>query len=213
MTPLLPWSTLYNPEDITLLEGWTNHCLERDLELDKGYFDHTGLDEASLRKIQAAYYGCISEIDSYIGRFLDILEEKGIYDNTVIILTSDHGDYMGYHHLLLKSNHMYDPLMRIPLCIKSVGQKTDRVNSCLNSNTAMASQILAECGIQNEHFSESLELGSDYVFAHSHEAELTMVRSRSHKLIWNNLTEKCLFFDLVNDPSEIHDISGDKDYR
>ena len=59
--------------------------------------------------MMASYYGMISEIDNGIGTILQKLKEKGLYDNTMIVFTSDHGDYMSYHHMMLKGRHLYDP--------------------------------------------------------------------------------------------------------
>ncbi|MGL1890937.1 MAG: sulfatase-like hydrolase/transferase [Spirochaetaceae bacterium] len=211
--PPAPWSTMYNPSDMEILDGWTESCLPRDLDYDKGYFDNRSLNKEALKTVQAAYYGCISEIDSYIGKFVQILKKKEIYDNTTIILTSDHGSYVGYHHLLLKSNHMYDPLMRIPLCIKSVNQKKPLKNSILSSNDIIASEILKECNIRHKSFNKSLNHKNQYVFAHSNNGKMTMVRSENYKLLWNNDNKIPLFFDLKNDDNEIHDLSNNKDLQ
>ena len=211
--PPKPWSTMYDPEDMEILDGWTEDCLQRDLEFNKGYFDNKKLSKEVLKKVQAAYYGCISEIDSYIGDFVDLLKKKGIYDNTMIIVTSDHGSYVGYHHLLLKSNHMYDPLMRIPLCIKSVHQKKPSQNANLSSNDVLASEILKECNIPHKSFDKSLNNKSQYVFAHSDKGEVAMIRSKKYKLLWNNKTKSTIFFDLESDPNEIQDLSGNPDLQ
>ena len=42
----------------------------------------------------AAYYGMITEIDDGIGSIIQKLKEKGLYDNTIIVFTSDHGEYL-----------------------------------------------------------------------------------------------------------------------
>ena len=67
------------------------------------------LTEAAVRRCTAFYYASISEIDEQVGRMLALLKSKGLYQNTLIIYTSDHGEYLGFHHQLLKSGQMYDP--------------------------------------------------------------------------------------------------------
>lgn len=65
------------------------------------------------------YYACISHIDAQIGRVVDYLKEKGIYDDTVIVFAADHGDNQGCHGgLENKSYSMYDDTTKIPLLIK-----------------------------------------------------------------------------------------------
>ena len=81
--------------------------------------------------MMASYYGMISEIDNGIGTILQKLKEKGLYDNTMIVFTSDHGDYMSYHHMMLKGRHLYDPLIKIPLIVKYPGQQASRTDGFL----------------------------------------------------------------------------------
>ncbi len=65
------------------------------------------------------YYACTSHIDHQIGRLLHYLKEKGIYDDTMIIFSADHGDNQGCHGgLENKSYSMYDDTTKIPLFIK-----------------------------------------------------------------------------------------------
>ena len=65
------------------------------------------------------YYAVIEHIDNQIGRLINYLKENGLYDDTVIIFTSDHGDYQGVHGgLENKSYGMYDDITKIPLMIK-----------------------------------------------------------------------------------------------
>lgn len=72
-------------------------------------------DDEQTMLMRQIYYGMISIVDHEIGRLLDFLEDEGLRENTIIIFTSDHGDYMGDHHLITKSPSMYDVLVRVPL--------------------------------------------------------------------------------------------------
>lgn len=83
--------------------------LLRRPELDWEFFQNT------LRH----YYACITHLDSEIGRIVQHLKEKGVYDDTSIIFTADHGDNQGCHGgLENKSYSMYDDTTNIPLFIK-----------------------------------------------------------------------------------------------
>lgn len=75
------------------------------------------LDELHLREYKAAYYGMISELDACIGRIIETLKESGEWDNTLIIFTSDHGEYLGDHYLTDKG-HFYDETMRVPYILR-----------------------------------------------------------------------------------------------
>ncbi len=72
--------------------------------------------------VLAAYYAMIELIDDNVGRLLDALEETGQRQNTVIIFTSDHGEMLGDHGLLLKGCRFYEGAVRVPLIISWPGQ-------------------------------------------------------------------------------------------
>ena len=77
-----------------------------------------------LREYRACYYGMISELDTALGRLFDTLVETGEWDNTLIIFTSDHGEYLGDHWLTDKA-HFYDETMRVPLIIRDPSAEAD----------------------------------------------------------------------------------------
>lgn len=80
-----------------------------------------------MRDITAIYFGMISAVDHQVGRILDALDAKGELDNTYIIFTSDHGEWLGDHGLLLKGPMMYDGLLRVPCLIHGPGVPKGRV--------------------------------------------------------------------------------------
>ena len=84
--------------------------------------------EADWRKMISNYWGLCSLIDTHIGKILDSLTENDVYDNTIIVFTSDHGDMMGAHKLIAKCV-MFEEAVRVPMMIKQVSQKrTKRIN-------------------------------------------------------------------------------------
>ena len=78
--------------------------------------------EFNAQEVIAAYYAMIELIDENIGRLLDALEETEQRDNTVFIFTSDHGEMLGDHGLLLKGCRFYEGLVRVPLIISWPGR-------------------------------------------------------------------------------------------
>ena len=199
------------PEKLSLLPGWTDACLPHDLALDRGYFPHEQLATGALRRVMACYYAAIEQIDEQVGRMVRILKEKGLYDDTMIIYTSDHGEYMGFHHMLLKGNHMYDPLVRVPLVIKYpsriVTERAGRTSDRLVSNVDLAPTLLAAAGIAAPAAMSGLNLAGegperDIIFCESGRG-LVMARGRSSKLIVDKQYNPLLFFDLATDPLEM----------
>lgn len=204
-----PWCEMYDPEELSLLPGWTDKCIDYDLQRNEGYFKHTELNEQSMKKVMSQYYASISQIDFYIGKMMELLKNKGLYNDTIIIFTSDHGDYMGFHHMILKANYMYDPLMRIPLLIKYPNSESGgQTCSGLNSNVDVAPTILQNCGCEIPKQMKGMQLKTtgelrEFVFAESDLGNEYMVRSKNRKLLYNAESRKNLFFDVEKDPYEL----------
>ena len=82
----------------------------------------------------AAYYAMIELIDHNVGRMLDALERTGQAANTLVIFTSDHGEMLGDHGLLLKGCRFYEGLVHVPLILRwpghiAAGVTTDALSS------------------------------------------------------------------------------------
>ncbi len=212
-----PWNQLLNPEELDLLPGWTEEIPERNQQFSKGYFPNKELTREALQRVMASYYGSISQIDDQVSQMVELLKRRGLYENTMIVYTSDHGDYMGFQHMILKGNHMYDPLMRVPLIIKpAAGAATTpggKVLEGLCSNLDLAPTILRHAGLESWVGMEGLDLfspefrGRDAVFAEQNQGRYLMIRTPTHKLLLDRVHDRCLLFDLVADPLELEDVA------
>lgn len=69
------------------------------------------------RRLQASYYGLMSEVDDNLGRLFAALEETGQWHDTFIVFTSDHGEQMGDHWMLGKAGY-FDQSYHVPLIIR-----------------------------------------------------------------------------------------------
>jgi arylsulfatase len=216
--PPAPWHEMYDPGKLSLLPGWIPQCLDRDLTFHQGYFPNERLTESSLRRVMAYYYATISQIDHHIGRMVALLKKKGLYDNTLIVFTADHGEYMGYHHLLLKGNHMYDPLVRVPLLIKWPGRpRAGTVSLRMVSNIDIAPTLCLTAGCKPGAAMRGQDLrgdgpGHEMIFAEAGPRHV-MVRSRTRKLVLAGQGRENLFFDLENDPLELQNLYARADRR
>jgi len=70
-----------------------------------------------LAVIADTYDACLAELDDLFRRLIESLRSKGYLDNTVVILTADHGEHLGEHHLLGHEFSVYSPLLHVPLII------------------------------------------------------------------------------------------------
>ena len=75
----------------------------------------------SLRDLTAAYYAATTCCDDLLGRFMTMLADKGLDDNTIIVFASDHGDNLGSHGLFNK-DCLYEEAIRIPMMFHRLGQ-------------------------------------------------------------------------------------------
>jgi arylsulfatase A-like enzyme len=74
-------------------------------------------DERKLRRMKAVYFGLMTRVDDEIGRLVAFLKAEGLWDTTLIVFTSDHGEQMGDHWLLGKSGY-FDASYNIPLIVR-----------------------------------------------------------------------------------------------
>jgi arylsulfatase A-like enzyme len=219
--PPAPWHRMYDSEKMTILPGWTEQPLPEDLRYNRGYFDNTTLTRAALRRVMAYYYATISQLDAQVGRMIEVLKRQKLYDDTLIVYTADHGEYLGFHHLLLKSNHMYDPLIKVPLLVKFPRSRyAGTVSDALVSSPDVTATILAEAGVSGGPdmrgqalgpISAGKQPGRSLVFAEN--GAYTMVRSRTRKLLYSSRPDRSLYFDLEKDPLELQSRIDDPAYQ
>jgi choline-sulfatase len=114
-----PYASMHPPESIAL-PPWREADLDEKMERARVFarmFDYAGLSEAQIRFRVSIYYGMIRFIDDAVGRMLDALERRGLAENTIVVFTSDHGDYAGEHRLTDKSSTFVDAMTRVPLIV------------------------------------------------------------------------------------------------
>ena len=100
---------LYDPEQLSLPE------LSPELEAiraERGYTDQ------ELRLARQAYYAMVSEVDHQVGRLLAYLDQVGIAQETLVIFTSDHGEWLGEHLRYGKGYPAHDCISRTPLIVR-----------------------------------------------------------------------------------------------
>lgn len=74
-------------------------------------------DNKSISQIQKNYDGTVKQADHYIGELIEEIKRLGIYEDTMIILTSDHGESLGEHKIYFDHHGLYDATLRVPLII------------------------------------------------------------------------------------------------
>jgi arylsulfatase A-like enzyme len=181
------------------------------------------------RERRAIYCGMVKLIDDSVGKIINALKETGQYDNTIIIFTSDHGDYMGEHGLYFKQK-MYETVYRVPFLIQWPARiSPGQVITNLISNIDVHPTLMALMGftpnarIHGEDFSHLLlnQRGNwtDEVYQNN--------ASQDHAGISTPKWHLCVsqdghtddgvpgagLFDRINDPWEQTNLFDDPNYR
>jgi arylsulfatase A-like enzyme len=98
--------------------------VQRSYEIDRSWVTIWkycfGLHEYSkdeLDVMACTYDACIAELDDLFAALIDGLKANKVLDNTMIILTADHGEHLGEHHMLDHQYTLYQPLIHVPLVV------------------------------------------------------------------------------------------------
>tara|TARA_B100000768_G_scaffold176792_1_gene190067 strand:+ start:3861 stop:5402 length:1542 start_codon:yes stop_codon:yes gene_type:complete len=233
-----PWSTTYDPAGVDLPEHrildldkrvwWHSAFLEgkakRAEQSGLAYSSGAGFDDEDLRAITSIYYGMIEAIDAQIGRVLNALDASGALENTIVIFTSDHGEWLGDHGLLLKGPMLYDGLLRVPLVIAGPGVPEGVISDSPVSTLDLRTTLADLCGIEASADSGASLLPvmtGDEVRDHAYgewkvesarsgiDLDLRTVRTRRYRMSFDMLSGAGELYDLETDPQECHDLMGD----
>ncbi|MFP3903061.1 MAG: sulfatase, partial [Armatimonadota bacterium] len=113
-----PFDTLYDPADIEFSPTFMQHGDEKTPLRVRLLQERLGREtEDFYRDVRARYYGLVSLVDYYCGEILHTLRECGLYDDTIIVFTSDHGEMMGDHALMYKTV-LYEEAAQVPMFMR-----------------------------------------------------------------------------------------------
>jgi arylsulfatase A-like enzyme len=229
----------YDPttESIPLPESWSKETFEgkpsvqyQFLTEDQGRAIH-GRPREEWERYRDCYRAKTKLYDNHVGKIIAELKAQGVWENTLVIITSDHGDMDAHNHLIFKGPFMYEHMVRVPLMVKPPG--THKLNGkTINDidvvNTDLYSTILDYCGIEHEkRNSRSLFpllsgnadayrrrdfAVSQYYSKQKWVNPIRMIRTPEYKYVkYIHFGEE--LYDLVNDPMELDNLATDSGYR
>ena len=188
-----------------------------------------------------AYMGLVKQCDDQLGVLLKYLEDSGHMDDTMIVLTSDHGDYLG-DHWLGEKDLFHDCSAKVPLIIYDPSPEADATRGSVCDELvegidlaptfvevaggAVPGHILEGRSLMPFLRSESPEWRdyavSEYDYSLSplavrlgvtpENARLFMIADKDWKFMHAEGGFRPMLFDLNNDPQELHDLGGDAAY-
>ncbi|MBQ2513208.1 MAG: sulfatase-like hydrolase/transferase [Clostridia bacterium] len=208
--PPSPWNKMYRsrvspafvPED---------EDSYRDLLRNRYTLDALAISPRRRELLVQHYYACVSFVDYQIGRIVAALKERGLYENTIIVFSSDHGELLGDYRSMGKRT-MLDAASNIPLLIRVPGC-TGGIRHDPASLVDMAPTLLSACGIGypgGEFDGVDLMSGRhDLVFSQyeSGPAETCMAASGTDKLVWSAIGGRYFYFDSFPDGKDRFDLS------
>ena len=175
------------------------------------------------------YYANITFIDEQIGRVLQTLKDKGMYDNSLIIFVSDHGDMMGDHYHWRKT-YPYEGSTHIPYIIKWPA-KAQVVPGKVDNPVELRDLLPTFFEIAGTSVPTDIDGRSLLSLAKGTETEWRKYIDLEHatcysddnywcaltdgkiKYIWYFYTGEEQLFDLAKDPKELHNAVNDKKYK
>ena len=192
-------------------------------------------------RVIPAYMGLIKQIDDELGRLFAFLDEQGLSERTMIVFTSDHGDYLG-DHWLGEKELFHEPSVKIPLIVYDPSPEADATRGAVSDDLVEAIDLAPTFldylgGAPKPHVLEGLSLlpgirrtgapeRRDYVVS---EYDYAMRRARTDLNVpisaarltmifdgrWKYIHAegfRPMLFDLETDPNELADRGEDPDF-
>jgi len=139
-----PYHAMYGQEDL-LPAVRSEQERERPHPVLEAFMNHPESLEFSRVEVRErvipAYMGLITQLDDHIGRLVTFLEDRGQLDNTLIVFTSDHGDYLG-DHWLGEKEMFHEPSARIPLIVVDPSPQADATRGSVSDRLVEAIDLV-----------------------------------------------------------------------
>jgi arylsulfatase A-like enzyme len=233
----------YSPDTLALADlspGPRSIERTRKLRGIKGMWGHLGgaysLESADFEILRELYEAEVAMVDGLVGRLMESLRAEGVLDDTLVIVTADHGENLGEHGMVDHLLSMYETTIRIPLVMRhpasfAMGSESDALVSLVD----VVPTVLDICGLAERYpaiAERSLLRGGnsdrEFLIAEndrplngidvmksnfpefdtaSIDHRMRMLRTERHKLIWTD-DGRVELYDLLDDPEELHDLSG-----
>ncbi len=159
-----PWHRAYGPDDV-IDPNREDAERERPNPVVAAFMRHEESvnfsRETCRRRVIPTYMGLIEQIDTHLGRLFAFMKESGRWDDTLVIFTSDHGDFLG-DHWLGEKELFYEESLRIPLIVRDPSRAAD-----------------ATRGSVRDELVEAIDLAPTFVEALGGDTDFTRLEGRS----------------------------------
>lgn len=181
--------------------------------------------DEEIRRARASYYGLITHIDHQIGRLIRYLQQNRLWENTIILFVSDHGDMLGDHHLWRKT-YAYEGSAHIPLIVRLPRAMRHGIAAQVDAPVGIqdimptildAAAVPIPSGVDGMSMLPLIQcaqvawrpyLHGEHCTCYSEEQEMQYLTDGRWKYIWFPRLGTEQLFDMVSDPLECTDLSG-----
>jgi len=196
-------------------------------------------DEQIWRNYIGAYYALVTEIDYCVGEILDALDEAGLEEETIVIYTSDHGDFVGNHGMVEKAaagQNVYEDILNIPLIFKYPGKiKKGQRTAELVTPADILPTLIHILGLETPEFKYPIQgesmadvmlkngsMNREYIISESWYQATVITKNQKLGMMldptvvhenWDYRDFGDMFFDMEKDPLETDNRISDKKYQ
>ncbi len=158
------------------------------------------------------FYAMVSDVDRHVGRILDTVRDNGQLENTIVVFTSDHGDFLGDHNLVSKNSNPYLEDMLIPLVVTGPGVPQGRRSDALCEIVDIMPTLFDLLGISQTKGNQGISLrdalnggrARDSIFMEGFNNQILRTTEAIYSC-WKNGDE--MLFDLEADPNQFRNIA------
>ena len=201
--------------------GWA-----RDGKPYGGYNTHEGWDGDRMKEVTSHYYGLTTFIDDAMGILFDELEAQGLWDNTHVVFTSDHGEGLNDHGIAAKPMMSYECVNRVPCYWRQPGTSQPRVYESVMTHLDLTPTFLdladAEPlpGMEGRSFSETLSGSTGphrdaiiveriSVIGGDHTMKVKMLVTDDWKLLHYGSAPYGELYNVIDDPQDLRNLWDD----
>ena len=185
------------------------------------------LSPSDILSLRAVYYGMVSLMDHHIGRILDRLEADGTIEDTLIVFTSDHGDYLGDHGLWGKGLPAYESAQRVPFIVAhpkvaGPGKKSQALQSLVDIGATfldaagLAPLDSSQAVSQTQAWIDPLTEIRDHCRVEFRPAQGPYIQrtyiNSEYKLVSYEARDYGELYNLKTDPSQTRNLYNDPEY-
>jgi arylsulfatase A-like enzyme len=217
-----PYYSLYPPDSIPVPPNINDPRTNSPYRPNKREESGAYRNPTNIRQMTSIYYGMVAEVDEWVGKILQRLDDLGLADNTLVIFTSDHGEMLGDHGMHSK-NIFYEGSVHVPLILRLPGViPPGKVVQTPSSHLDLFPTILDYCG-QPGHASEGRSL-RPYIEGRDNGAGQSVVAEWNSQAVpgfmvfdgrWKFMCGRAAdapsldaLYDLKNDPQELNNLIG-----